>query len=270
MIRQTSRKIAASLILMLAFAIPSHAYLVDGLLNDWGVTPFSDWSPNSLTADWVGGKAENNNGGWNNTTGLNGFGGETFDVEAMYFDDFETDIYFAIITSFPQEGVDAYGTHFNTGDLGLDLYPGGSYGYEYGVKCGINGFGTLSYLPTWTLPDGNQGWTANAPSEFLGGTSLGTISLIYSNLGVFTNDNGTINDYSTYLIEGKIAKSDLEVGAMNIGQQVKLHWTMSCGNDAVDLQGDVDNPVPEPTTMVLMGAGLVGISLRKRFSKRSI
>ncbi|MBV1889658.1 MAG: PEP-CTERM sorting domain-containing protein [Gammaproteobacteria bacterium] len=38
------------------------------------------------------------------------------------------------------------------------------------------------------------------------------------------------------------------------------HWTMSCGNDAID--GHVS--VPEPATLPLLGLGFLGFALRKR------
>jgi len=45
------------------------------------------------------------------------------------------------------------------------------------------------------------------------------------------------------------------------------HWTMSCGNDAIN--GHADVPVPEPATMLLFGTGLMGLAglQRRRMNK---
>ena len=47
-------QVVAALAIVVTGAATSHAYIVDGLLSDWGVTMFSDWTPDSATADWVG------------------------------------------------------------------------------------------------------------------------------------------------------------------------------------------------------------------------
>jgi len=48
----------------------------------------------------------------------------------------------------------------------------------------------------------------------------------------------------------------------NIGDPVTpltIHWTMECGNDYLNLDADV-NPVPEPSTIMFMVMGLLGLA----------
>jgi hypothetical protein len=240
-----------------ALSAPARAYVVDGLLSDWGVTLFSQWTPSSPSADWVG-IGENNWGGPNNTVPLNGFGGERFDVEAMYFDDTPSTLYFAIVTSVPQTGVESSGMLIRPGDVALSLGADGTY--EYGIKTGPVGFGTLVANPVWSLAHGEWGWTANAPGEATGGEVLGTVSLAYVNTGV--KDNG----YTNYVIEGAIPIALLPNGYLPSGADLGVHWTMTCGNDAVDLKGDINNPVPEPASLLSLLVGLLGLGFL-RFRK---
>jgi hypothetical protein len=44
-----------------------------------------------------------------------------------------------------------------------------------------------------------------------------------------------------------------------------MHWTMGCGNDGIDLYV---NPVPEPNSLLLLGAGLAAAGIASRRFRR--
>jgi len=72
-------KIVALIVTMFAITVPSHAYVIDGSLSDWGVTIGSQWTPSSPTAQFV------EHAGLPGTHGIF-TGGEEYAAEAMYFD----------------------------------------------------------------------------------------------------------------------------------------------------------------------------------------
>lgn len=217
--------LALSAVLLTTYA---SAYAIDGNLNDWGVTPFSDWVPDTGTVDYTvedftGSNWESNGHPW---------GGEHYDLEAMYFDDDSHNAYFAIVTSMGPQG---YGG-CSPGDMALDLDQNGVY--EYGiVLTNLGGFtiGTICHNPTWSTTWSNP----SNPLRVTSCTATGTATVVYTNAHIGP-DNGAGN----WVIEIRAPKT--AIGQPQQGSMSNLHATISCGNDIIELEEySWDFSVPE-------------------------
>jgi hypothetical protein len=91
-----------------------------------------------------------------------------------------------------------------------------------------------------------------SPAEFVVGTLVDTQPLAYTNSGIMENG------FPTYILETRF---DLSLVG-NPSEAFDLHWTMSCGNDLLDL---TVAPIPEPGTLLLLGPGLAALWM---FSRR--
>ncbi|HED00889.1 MAG TPA: PEP-CTERM sorting domain-containing protein [Proteobacteria bacterium] len=184
----------------------------------------------------------------------------------MYFDNDQYNAYIAIVQGLPIDGGTApRNPWFYPGDIAIDADNNpltGEYGFEYGLKVrSENGFqqGYLYSVSNWEDVYYSQDNIAN-PYKILSGTSPSQIDFVYS-----------LNQNTHYVLEAKIPLGLLGLSA-NPGDPIcplRIHWTQQCGNDYLTLNADV-NPVPEPTTLLLLGTGLIGLSTlaRKRFGKK--
>ena len=85
-----------------------------------------------------------------------------------------------------------------------------------------------------------------------------------------TEDNGTINTFSMLALSGSgqnfftiTALAGQRIRNVNIASSVEL------GDVAqVRIGGAQNNPIPEPTTMLLLGSGLVGVFAKVRRRRR--
>ncbi|RMF92487.1 MAG: PEP-CTERM sorting domain-containing protein [Candidatus Schekmanbacteria bacterium] len=226
--------------------------------NSWVPTPASaDYS----VANWDTGGIHPSPPGWDNA--------EVFDVEAMYLDDTATDVYFAIVTSMREDGFpgDMWGYPstriFGPGDIRLKI--GNGPLREYGIEIIDDANqGEIWKDATWTFDQGGAGYPMGYPDSghymktnmHVGtGTKTGDVSnFAYYDAGVVERG------YATYVIEGIIPKA--AIGNPGKNTSIIMEWSPDCNNDWLDVghnMGGSTPPVPEPSTIMLIGIGLVGM-----------
>jgi hypothetical protein len=213
-------------------------------------------------------------------------GGEPYDIEALYFDDDNQNVYLAVVTSMDQNGYDEtstwdnnYGRHTDAGDIAIDLDQNNAY--EYGIVTHAAESGESSHIgdlitkPKWTLPQGSSGFSDNAPSDcsldpsnpqstYLGHLDFAYIKRQNKIHGLSdikeTVDYGSkgMRDVYKNIIEVKIPKS--LIGSPSADTLSNIHITIGCGNDFINLTPvRFDRNIPEFPSIVLPVAAILGI-----------
>ncbi|MFW6163997.1 MAG: hypothetical protein ACODAJ_14620 [Planctomycetota bacterium] len=260
--------LAAAVMGLVASQASGLTVTVDGSPSDWGITlgpgGSSSWEPLAgVQGTWGG--AEDYTGGDSGFVSP-GWGGQGYDAEAVYFTHDVTTAYFAVVTGFPPSGRDGH----EPGDIALDI--GSDSTWDFGIETtGGDGHARGGLYATdnddWKSPllGVSKPWElTSSAADLVAGppeTELAYLNTAYGS--------------EHYFIEAAIPLIDLPLhdeGCTDIG----IHWTMSCGNDAVNAQvvycpptySTPSSVVPEPASCTLLGGGLL-VLIVSRVRRRS-
>lgn len=262
----------AALLCMRGLA-PAAPIAIDGDPTDWGVFPAynaSDWIPDAGIAYSV---EDSNDGSASGYVGP-GYGGQDYDAEAAYLYVDDTYLWGAVISG---QRWDNSFSRFGPGDLfittgspglGFVIETTGVYysmdgsGFTSGTTA-LGSAGDLYSVSDVTVASGLAGWGgASDPTQIaaISGTSLGTADLAFAD---YNPASQSPSHWVHSVIEFRVPRSLIDLDAC---EPVSLHWTMVCGNDAIDVNGTAT--VPEPATILLTALGLGATALTRRRRSR--
>lgn len=262
---------------MFGFTSTAGAIVADGDWSDWfsygGNTTFNTWNEALVTVNNLNIRTLNDEEG-----PTPGGGGQTYDIEQIFYMYDDTDpnalsggkLYIGLVTGFPSEGVDADDLY--AGDMFIDF--GNTGGYDLAiavststVNADLPGGVDNDYFGNNYFNDGTANWETRDPAPFVENTPWRVVrNAAIENL--FSTQTAWGGQGRHNFLEICIdVDGGLEDILTNPQGGLGLHWTMECGNDVIDVRDDEPFvPVPEPSTFALLGMGMLGVALRRKFA----
>lgn len=184
-----------------------------------------------------------------------GYGGQLFDAEYLYYqyDSAANNLSIGLQTGFDitDDGAITFsGQEYFTGDIALS-FDGAVLGdestYEFGIDFGTYGFDAagLYAVSGWS----DVAYSSHSISNPLAMTSGSLITPLALDMG-----SGIAGGDTSYFVKATINLADLGLSYSDL-TNMDVHWTMSCGNDAIDAHVSV----PEPSTLLLLSTSLLGL-----------
>lgn len=199
---------------------------------------------------------------------LRDFGGQQFDVKALYMTNDLTYLYIGIVTGMNPLGVaDPYGRPrtYHVGDIALNPH-WGSATADFGVLLptaapGASGSTSVVQGGNWHTPDADVGFGPPAYANYKDGGLFSGILADYKYSQLYDGGNPvqyadptTSSNAPIYLIEARVKFADL---GLTFGQTVGASFAVSCNNDY--LGGEHVLVTPEPSTYASMASGLLAL-----------
>jgi len=245
-------------------------------------------------SSWIEIASEDKTGSFNKVAP--GYGGQDFDAEYLFYKFQGTNLSLGLQTGF--DLIDGKLTHggkdYYAGDLALsfdnNVILGDGSTYEYGIDFGLltkdydddlvgGNSGTpgidnagLYQVTDWNLdvvnPGNSGGYDFTESNPLAMETGIFQTALIDNQVGREAATDVTASGKFSYWRIVTFDTSALPSGIDFSG--IDVHWTMSCGNDAINGKISV---VPLPAALPLFLSGLFGLGAlmrRKRFSKSKV
>ncbi len=277
---RTSRALVTVVVIGLSSA--AGAITTDGDWSDWftygGNAGANTWNENLVTLNTPSTRTQVDEEG-----PTPGGGGQPYDIEQIFyaFDDNNLNaltggvLHIGLVTGFPPQGRPL--DDLFAGDMFVDFGNTGDYSVAIATSTStvgdeVPGGVDADYLGNNYFNDGTANWTTRAPRDFSSSDpwrvernpaieNLFTTNVVWGQVGV------------RYFLEISVdVDAAIEDILTNPDGGVGLHWTMECGNDVINvlddqpLEPEPELPIPEPSTFALMGLGMAGMALRKKFS----